>query len=216
MGGGRFPRLYLVVDVDAARQAGWPPRDLARAYLDGGATLVQLRAKQLASGAFLALCDDVVRLASGYDGARVLVNDRADVARLSLAAGVHVGQTDLDPAGARRLVGDSAVVGLSTHTEAQIEAAVRQPVDYIAVGPVFSTTTKATGFSAVGLGLVASAARMAGRLPVVAIGGITLDTAWSVIEAGASSVAVITDALAGGDPVGRTRTFLQVLSRHRV
>jgi thiamine-phosphate pyrophosphorylase len=113
-------------------------------------------------------------------------------------------------------MGPGAVVGVSTHTVAQIEAAVREPITYIAVGPVFGTYTKDTGYTAVGLELVSRAVLLAGQTPVVAIGGITLENAASVIEAGASSVAVIGDLLATGDPRGRARAFLQSLAQHRV
>jgi thiamine-phosphate pyrophosphorylase len=198
-----------------ASRARWAPADLARAYLDGGAQLLQIRAKHLASGPFLALCDAVVHAAAPY-GASVIVNDRADVAVLAGAAGVHVGQDDLAPADARRLVGAKAIVGFSTHTVEQIEAAIREPISYLAVGPVFGSHTKDTGYSAVGLDLVSTAARMASPIPVVAIGGISLETAVSVLQAGATSVAVIGDLLATGNPQGRVAAYLQRLVQHRV
>jgi thiamine-phosphate pyrophosphorylase len=198
-----------------AARAGWAPADLAQAYLDAGAPLLQIRAKNLASGPLLALCDVVVQAAARC-GASVIVNDRADVAALAGAAGVHVGQDDLAPAAARRLLGADAIVGFSTHTVEQIEAARVEPISYLAVGPVFGTRTKDTGYAAVGLDLVSTAARLAGSLPVVAIGGITLDTVASVIGAGATSVAVIGDLLATGDPRGRVAAYLQRLVQHRV
>jgi thiamine-phosphate pyrophosphorylase len=194
-----------------AVRAGWEPIDLARAFLDGGATLIQLRAKQLSSAAFLDLADAAVRLAGPYH-ANVIVNDRADIALLSAATGVHVGQDDLPPTSARRLLGEGAVVGLSTHSVAQAERALREPISYLAVGPVFGTRSKDTGYAAVGLELVGNAARLAGELPIVAIGGITLENAGSVIEAGATSVAVISDLLFGNDPRRRTQAFLQALT----
>jgi thiamine-phosphate pyrophosphorylase len=203
------------VDVDLAMRAGWAPIDLARAFLDGGATLIQLRAKPLGSAAFLELADAAVRLAGPYH-ADIIVNDRADVALMSAAAGVHVGQDDLPPLAARRLLGGGAVVGLSTHSVAQVERALREPISYVAVGPVFGTRSKDTGYAAVSLDLVGSAARLAGELPVVAIGGITLENARSVIEAGATAVAVISDLLVGNDPCSRTQSFVQALTSNRV
>jgi len=199
------------VDVGLAARAGWTPIDLARAFLDGGATLIQLRAKQLSSAVFLDLADEAVRLAHTYH-ANVIVNDRADIALMSGAAGVHVGQDDLPPSAARRLLGNGALVGLSTHSVAQVERALREPISYVAVGPIFGSRSKDTGYEAVGLELVGGAARQAGELPVVAIGGITLENAGSVIEAGATSVAVISDLLVGSDPRGRTQAFLQRLT----
>jgi thiamine-phosphate pyrophosphorylase len=201
------PPLHAILDVDASVQARWDPVDLAKAFLDGGAPLIQIRAKHLPSGPFLDLCDQVVRAAAGYHAA-IIVNDRADLALMSGAAGVHVGQDDLPPAAARHLLGADAIVGFSTHTLAQVEAAVLEPVTYVAVGPVFGTRTKETGYEAVGLELVAQAARSARGLPVVAIGGITLETAPAVIEAGAAAVAVIADLLTDGDPAGRVRRFV--------
>jgi thiamine-phosphate pyrophosphorylase len=203
-------RLHAIVDVDASTRAGLIPLAVARAFLAGGARLLQVRAKTLGSRAFLELADACVSAALPCD-ASIIINDRVDIARLSGAAGVHIGQDDLSPSAARRLLGERAIVGVSTHTVPQIEAALREPVNYVAIGPVFSTGSKDTGYDAVGLTLVSTAARLAGHVPVVAIGGITLDNAASVIAAGAASVAVIGDLLAGGDPERRTRAFLQSL-----
>ena len=200
--------LHAIVDVDVAARAGWAPLDLAHAYLDGGARLLQIRAKRLPSGPFLDACDALVRMAAPY-GAAVIVNDRADLAVMAKAAGVHVGQQDLAPAEARRLVGPSRMVGFSTHTMPQIEAAILEPITYLAVGPVFGTQTKDTGYSSVGLDMVSRAARLAGSIPVVAIGGITLDTAESVLRAGATAVAVIGDLVAQGNPQRRVAAYLQ-------
>lgn len=198
-----------------AARAGWAPLDLLRAYLDGGATFIQIRAKLLESGALLALCDDAVRMARPYGG-QIVVNDRIDVARLAGAAGVHVGQDDLPPRQARDLLGADAIVGCSTHNTEQAAAALAEPVTYVAVGPIFGTRTKDTGYDAVGLDLVRAVVRQAGATPVVAIGGITLDTAASVLDAGARSVAVIGDLLGGDDPGARVAAYLRVLARYRV
>jgi thiamine-phosphate pyrophosphorylase len=142
-------------------------------------------------------------------GALLFVNDRADIARLAGADGLHVGQDDLTVAAARTILGTGARVGLSTHTEAQIDAAVEQPVVYIAVGPVFGTSTKATGYAAVGLERVRYAAsRVRLQADLVAIGGVTLDNASDAIAAGATSVAVITDLITNGSPEARVRSFL--------
>ena len=198
------------MDVDASARAGLAPIDVSLAFLEGGARLLQLRAKQLASGPFLDLCDEVVALGRAYH-ASVIVNDRVDLARMSGAAGVHVGQDDLPPAAARAQLGPDTIVGYSTHSVEQLEAAMREPVSYIAVGPVFGTLTKETGYGAVGLELVAAAVRIAGPIPVVAIGGITIANARSVIDAGAASVAVISDLLVGNDPAARVRAYLRAL-----
>jgi thiamine-phosphate pyrophosphorylase len=206
-----FPPLYAIVDVDVCARAGRAPADVARAYLSGGARLLQLRAKNLAGGAFLELASAIAADARAADG-RLIVNDRADIAVLADAAGVHVGQEDLSPADARIVVGAARAVGISTHTDAQIDAAVREPITYLAIGPIFATGTKATGYEAVGYAAVTAAARRAAasKYPVVAIGGITLDTAARVIASGAAAVAVITDLLAG-DPEVRVRQYLSAL-----
>lgn len=206
-----LPRLYAVLDAGVAAARGWDVLDLGRAFLDGGARLLQLRAKSSDLRSMLDLADSLVRLAEPSD-ARVIVNDRADVARLAGAAGVHVGQDDLEPADARAIVGESCLVGLSTHTPEQIDAAADAAIDYLAVGPVFDTFTKDTGYAAVGLRRVRDAVARS-RRPVVAIGGITLETAPDVIAAGASSVAVISDLVATGDPAGRVREYLHRLGR---
>jgi thiamine-phosphate pyrophosphorylase len=225
--------LNAIVDVDAAQRAGWTPIDLAAAYLNGGARFLQIRAKSLAGAAFLDLASRIREIAHAA-GAILVVNDRADIARLSGADGVHVGQDDLTAAAARAIVGPSAVIGLSTHTGPQIDAAVLEPITYLAVGPVFETSTKATGYKAIGLDRVryaamqiarkslASSAGEAGLLGacsgssdtlLVAIGGITLDRAVDVIDAGATAIAVITDLIASGDPEARVRAYIARLAR---
>jgi thiamine-phosphate pyrophosphorylase len=211
-------RLNAIVDVDAAARAGWTPLDLVAAYLNGGARFLQLRAKFLSGAVFLDLASRI-REISHAAGAILVVNDRADIARLSGADGVHIGQDDLAPLAARAIVGPGAVLGVSTHTEQQIDRAVQQPVTYIAVGPVFGTSTKATGYDSVGLDLVRYAAGQLTRTDVpvpvrglVAIGGITLDRALDAIEAGATSIAVITDLIASGDPEGRVRAYVARLA----
>ena len=207
-----LPRLYAILDVDVARRAGWAARDLAVAYLEAGARLLQLRAKSVSTGALLELATVVAEEAAAT-GARLIVNDRADVALLARAHGVHVGQDDLPPTEVRRIVGADLVVGLSTHTAEQVDRALSEPLSYVAVGPVFSTGTKDTGYDAVGLALVRYAARGAHSrgLPVVAIGGITLERAAEVLAAGATTLAVITDLLSP-DPGGRVREWMNVLS----
>jgi len=208
-----IPSLYVICDADVCAAAGWTLLDFAAACLEGGAKLLQIRSKGAPSGQFLDLAAAIVARARGAD-ARVVVNDRADIARMARADGVHVGQGDLSPEAVRAIVGRDAIIGLSTHTAEQLDLAVGRPLSYIAVGPVFGTATKATGYDAIGLGLVRYAARRAGvaALPVVAIGGITLERARPVLEAGAQSLAVVTDLLVTGDPAARVRQFLTALA----
>lgn len=204
-----FP-LYAILDTSLAIARGYDPVELARRFLDGGARLIQLRAKDASSAQLLAWAD-AIRDAADRAGARLIVNDRADIALMARAHGVHVGQEDVPPSAVRRLFGGVPItIGLSTHTAGQIAAASAEPVDYIAIGPVFGTGTKETGYEAVGLAMVREAAARNGGRPVVAIGGITLETARSVLDAGAASVAIISDLLATGDPAARIREYLRV------
>lgn len=208
-----LPRLYVVCDAEVCASAGWRLVDFARACLDGGATLLQVRGKMLPGHAFLEVARAVVDVAREAR-ALVIVNDRADIAVAAGAAGVHVGQEDVPPHAVRTIVGPSAVVGMSTHSEAQLRAALDQPIQYAAVGPVFGTATKATGYDARGLDAVRTAAALTAprQLPLVAIGGITLARAAAVIQAGAQSVAVISDLLSTGRPAERVRAFLAALA----
>ena len=186
---------------------GLEPCDVVGACLRGGARLLQVRWKQGNTSAFLSLADQIVRIARVH-GARVIVNDRADIARMADADGVHVGQEDLEVEAARAVVGEHAIVGLSTHTREQVDAALSTSASYVAVGPIFTTATKDTGYDARGLDLVAYAA---GRgKPIVAIGGITLERAPDVIAAGAAAVAVISDLLTD-DIEQRVRAFVSAL-----
>jgi thiamine-phosphate pyrophosphorylase len=208
-----LPPLYAILDADVAARAGWTLVDLASAYLEGGARLLQLRAKGAPSGELLDLASAIVLRAHAAGGI-VILNDRADIARLAGADGVHVGQDDLGPSAVRSMVGPASLVGLSTHTTEQVDRALREPIGYLAVGPVFGTETKATGYDAIGLDRVRYAAVRAGArgVPVVAIGGITLERAADVLAAGARSVAVISDLLSTGDPETRVRAYVDRLA----
>jgi thiamine-phosphate pyrophosphorylase len=205
-------RLNAIIDADAAARGGWTPTALAQAFLAGGAQFLQIRAKQMSGARFLDAATAIVALAHRR-GATVVVNDRADIAQLAGADGVHVGQDDPAPRDVRRIVGERATIGLSTHTLEQLERAAVEPVSYLAIGPVFGTATKSTGYEAVGLDMVRKAAQLVGRrgVPLVAIGGITLETARSVIDAGADAVAVISDLLSDGDAERRVREYLREL-----
>jgi thiamine-phosphate pyrophosphorylase len=198
--------LYPIIDTAVCAECGRDPLDVGKLFLQAGVRLVQLRAKDERDGAFLTLAESLVQAAHA-SGARVIVNDRADIARLAGADGVHVGQDDLPVEHVRAILGPSAIVGLSTHDRAQIDAALAGAATYVAVGPVFATATKDTGYDPRGLELVRYAA---GRgKPVAAIGGITLDRVPDVLAAGPSYLAVISDLLRAGDPVARVRDYLR-------
>jgi thiamine-phosphate pyrophosphorylase len=214
-----MPRLYAILDVDVlgglGRTPAWTPLHVCDAWLSAGVRLIQLRAKSFSSGAFLELADACVSRCR-QAGAVCIINDRADIAAMSGADGVHVGQDDLSPTDVRVVAGPNAIVGWSTHDDDQVADATVQPVSYVAIGPVFGTHTKATGYGAVGLAQVTRAAVVvhAAGTPLVAIGGITLERAPQVLAAGADSVAVITDLLVASDLAGvqlRARTWVSAL-----
>jgi thiamine-phosphate pyrophosphorylase len=185
--------------------------DVAAAWLDAGVSLIQLRAKSSTLGPIVGLASSIVPLCR-QRGVRLIVNDRADAAVLSGADGVHVGDADLSPAEVRTIVGDAAVVGFSTHTLEQVRQALDQPISYLAIGPIFRTRTKSSAWPEVGIeGVRAAVAIVQGRMPIVAIGGITLDRARDVIAAGAASVAVIGDLLTA-DPAARAAEYLAHLA----
>ena len=204
-----LPPLYPIVDEGAANLSGHTVPALAQAFLEGGARLLQIRAKLAPSGRFVEQVLAVAALAHPA-GALVVINDRVDVALAAGVRAVHVGQDDVPAAMVRRFLGPEGIIGLSTHTRAQIDAALYEPIDYLAIGPIFDTTSKDPGYDAVGLELIAYAASKT-ELPIVAIGGITLERARRVLDAGARSVAVIGDLLRTGDPAARVGEFLQAL-----
>jgi len=184
---GRIPPVYPIIDTASLETRGVAVEAFASALLDGGARILQFRHKR----SFDATAFETARRLSALcaeAGAEFIVNDRADVARL-LGAGVHVGQEDLAPADARNVVG-SAMVGYSTHNEAQLAAGDREPVDYLAVGPVFGTGSKENPDPVLGLDRLLALRRLTAR-PLVAIGGITLENAGAALDTGVDSVAVI-------------------------
>jgi thiamine-phosphate pyrophosphorylase len=194
------PFVYPILDVAllAGRSVGGSVKDLAL----GGATIVQLRAKAVDDRRYLALAQEA-RDAARAAGVLFLVNDRPDIACLVGADGVHVGQADLPARCVRALLPEGAIVGVSTHGFEQAVRAASEPVDYVAVGPIFPTRTKARADPVVGLELIRRL-RATIRLPLVAIGGITRSNAGAVAEAGADGLAVVSDLLAAGDLVAAT------------
>jgi thiamine-phosphate pyrophosphorylase len=189
------PFVYPILDIAAL--GGRTPEAMAAALTEGGARVLQVRGKGVADAVLL----DAVRRAlpvARARGAVLLVNDRADVALIAGADGVHVGQDDLPPAECRRLLGASAIVGFSTHRIEEVRAAAREPLDYVAFGPVFATATKPDAQPVVGLDGLREARRHTSR-PLVAIGGITRDTAAAAVAAGADGVAAISAILSAAD-----------------
>jgi len=187
-----FPRIYPILDTDSLARRNCPVQTAAEAMLDGGARILQFRHKGHYSRASLEQAERVAELCRRA-GALFIVDDRSDIALL-LDAGLHVGQDDLPSRDARRLLGPNRLLGLSTHNAAQFAAALQEPVDYLAFGPIFPTGTKRSPDPVVGLGGLCSLRTQIDR-PVVAIGGISRATALEVLAAGADSLAVINDLL---------------------
>lgn len=156
----------------------------------GGATLIQLREKDVSPADFYQAAEAVMRVARDR-GVRIIINDRVDVALAVKADGVHLGQDDLPPGAARAILGDGAIVGFSTHTLEQVAAAIKLSIDYIAFGPIFETNTKQNPDSVVGLNGLKRVRDAIGDFPMVAIGGINRENLCSVFDAGADSVAMI-------------------------
>jgi len=195
--------LYAILDRSVTRGRELP--ELLEAVLAGGGRLVQLREKEMPLSELLPLTQRLVRRCREV-GATLIVNDRADLALAAGAHGLHVGQDDLPAAHARALLAPGMLLGVSTHDPEQARQAVRDGADYVAVGSIFPTTTKA-GFQLVGPDLIRRV-RPEVPVPLVGIGGITEENASAVLAAGADSVAVISALCAAPDPEAATRAFL--------
>jgi thiamine-phosphate pyrophosphorylase len=236
----RLPKLYAIIDAEVLRARGVGLREFAEELRVAGVGLVQWRDKvgspqEVLRGAAVLRevfaggrasdeegdnphdsDDGAVAIMGhpesvGHPGVLLVMNDRADLAVLAGFDGVHVGQGDLSPEDARRVVGVGRWVGASTHTEEQVRVADEGCADYIAVGPVFATGTKLDAEAVIGLDGVRRARALTAK-PIVAIGGITRENARSVMEAGADSVAVISGLIMPGETVEKVaRDFLEIL-----
>jgi thiamine-phosphate pyrophosphorylase len=205
----RLPRVYPITDT---RISGLSHAQQVALFADGGATLVQLRDKHASGSQFYEHAKAALAVAAER-GVRLVINDRVDVALALGGIDVHLGQDDLPPEAARRLLGDDAVIGFSTHSLEQAIAAASWPIDYLAIGPVFTTATKENPDPVVGLTGVRAVREAIGALPLVAIGGITPANAGEVIAAGADSAAMISGLLAGPDDISsKLRNVLSSLA----
>ena len=205
-----LPQLYPIVDARVLEQRGLNAAHFAEELRAAGVKLLQYRDKQSAPQDVLRVAG-MIRDVFAEAEYRLILNDRADLAVLAGWGGVHVGQEDLSPEDARRVVGAARWVGVSTHTEEQVRLASVSCADYVAVGPVFATGTKLDAEAVIGLEGVRRARALTTK-PIVAIGGITRGNARSVIDAGADSVAVISALIVEGESVEKVaRDFLDVL-----
>jgi len=201
-----LPRLYVILD---AALLTTPESDCAQKLVDAGVRLLQYRNKAASSRELLESSKRLSALLIPQ-GVTFLVNDRADVAALASASGVHLGQEDLGVEEARTMIGTGKLAGASTHNLEQFQKAAATSANYIAVGPIFSTSTKANPDPVVGTGFIRQIRGLT-KKPIVAIGGITLDRAAEVIQAGADSIAVISDILRAPDPGKRARQYVDLL-----
>lgn len=201
-----LPRMYVILDATLLNNS---PYNCAQELAAAGVRLLQYRDKAASARALLQTSRRLVSSLNSC-GCSLIVNDRPDVAVLAGATGVHVGQEDLDPEQARAVVGEEMWVGVSTHNVEQFGRAAATSANYIAVGPIFATASKANPDPVVGLELIRQVRPLTHK-PIVAIGGITLERAASVIAAGADSVAVIRDVLCAAKPAEQARRYLEVL-----
>lgn len=204
-----LPPLYAILDPEQTQ--GRAAEVVLRQLLEGGATVIQLRAKSLSPRDFLDLARQARALTRAVQ-CRLIINDRADIAIACDADGVHLGQEDLPLRAAQKIMGQK-IIGISTHDAEQAMEAERGGADYIGFGPMFGTTTKETGFSARG-GAMLRQIRAAVKLPIVAIGGIKEANVQQVWRAGADSAAIISDILGAADIAEKTQLILALYSAH--
>lgn len=203
-------RLYAIVDADVLKARGASLQEFARELRDAGVCVVQYRDKSGSPQQILGAAQEISQIFGGIEDARLVMNDRADLALLA-GWGVHVGHEDLAPEEVRSVLGGGPVIGVSTHNERQVTEADAGSADYVAIGPVFATATKENTEPVVGLEGVRRA-RALTRKPLVAIGGITRENARSVMDAGADSVAVIGALLGTRERPGKiAKDFLDIL-----
>jgi thiamine-phosphate pyrophosphorylase len=203
-----LPKLYVILD---AAFLNTPVTECAQELAAAGVRLLQYRQKGTSARELLDTSRQLVAILSP-NGASLIVNDRPDVAALAGAAGVHVGQDDLEADQARAIVGSKTWVGVSTHNLEQFRRAAASSADYIAVGPIFATSSKSNPDPTVGMEFIRQV-RPLTRKPIIGIGGITLERAREVLSAGVDSLAVISDILRARDPGARARQYLDALDR---
>ena len=189
-----FPdvKVYPITDV---RISGLSHAEQVTRLIEGGAKLIQLREKHLPPSEFFVQAAAAIKVAKAK-GAQIIINDRVDVALALGAEGVLLGQDDLPPEAARRLLGNEALIGFSAHNLTQALNAPRDTISYLAIGPIFWTSSKAKPDPVLGLAELRRVREVIGELPLVAIGGVTLDNIKSTIDAGATTAAVISAILA--------------------
>lgn len=193
----KLPKIYPITDV---RLSGLSHAAQIEKFVEGGATLVQLREKYASPKEFYESAKQALEIARRHN-VKILINDRVDIDLALKADGVHLGQDDLPPEYARKILGDEAIIGFSTHNLKQAIAAVKLPIDYLAIGPIFPTQTKENPDKVVGIEMIKQLREAIGDFPLVGIGGITAKNAGEVLSAGADSVAIISDLLSDAEKI---------------
>lgn len=192
-----LPKIYPITDIHLS---GLSHVEQVRKLIAGGATFVQLRDKRSSPREFYKQAVECVRIAHDQN-VQIIINDRVDIALAAKADGVHLGQDDIPPEKARILLGATAIIGFSTHSGEQVKLAASLPIDYIAIGPIFATSTKQNSDPRVGLDGLRDLKAAAGNLPVVAIGGINEANLRDVFDVGADSAAMIGAIVSAADQI---------------
>ena len=203
-----LPKIYPITDTTIS---GLSHAEQVKRLLDSGARLIQLREKIAAPRHFLDDAIAALKYAHTAD-AKLIINDRVDIALAIGADGVHLGQTDMPVEAARILLGANAIIGFSTHNFEQAQAALQLPIDYLAFGPIFATSSKQNPDPVAGLGDLRRVRSIAGEMPIVAIGGINQSNISAVLAAGANAVAVISAVLSGPDEIAQNWRNLSALA----
>jgi thiamine-phosphate pyrophosphorylase len=199
-----LPKIYPITDVRLTKISH---AEQVEKLIEGGAKIVQLREKYAAPKDFYESAKKALKIARRQN-VKIIINDRVDIALVLKADGVHLGQDDLPPKNAREILGEKAIIGFSTHNITQAISAVKLPIDYLAIGPVFATKTKENPDEIVGIEGIEKVCEAVGDFPLVAIGGITLENFQDVLDAGANSVAIISDLLSDAEKIAEKMRIL--------
>lgn len=203
-----LPKIYPLTDVSISKISHL---EQVKKLIAGGAEMIQLREKNLSPNDFYEAAKEVLEFARPRK-VKIIINDRVDIALALKADGVHLGQDDLSPEKARKILGDEAIIGFSTHNLSQVSSALKFPLDYIAFGPIFATTSKENPDAVVGLENLKKVRETVGDFPLVAIGGINFENAASVLQNGANSLAVIGAILKPADEISENFQRLNQIS----
>ena len=192
-----MPKIYPITDVRLTKLSH---AEQVEKLIEGGAEIIQLREKYASSKDFYESAKEALDIARRHN-VKIIINDRVDIALALGADGVHLGQDDLPPEHARKILGEKAIIGFSTHNIKQAISAVKFPINYLAIGPVFATKTKENPDEIVGIEGVVKVRQAVGDFPLVAIGGINSENLRDVLNAGADSVAIISDLLSNSEKI---------------